>query len=124
MNLGKFFNQKAIYWPPDAPDGYGGYTYLTPVEVSVRWTLKQEEFLTYGKGSLGNDAMNAIQTLLSKVVVLSETDFEYKGRMTLGLLVNLDSDDTPDTMKALTIEGFEKIPTIKADQFLRKAWLN
>jgi len=116
MNLAKFFNQAAVYWPPGTPDGYGGYSYGTPVDITVRWTLKQEKFVS---GSPGG----SIEELLSRVTVLSETDFEYKGRMVLGSLTDLDSDATPDSEGALTIESFEKIPTIKADQFLRKAWL-
>jgi len=117
MNLGKFFNQKAVYWPSPTPDGYGGYTYGEPVEVAVRWTIKREKFLTsQGTG-------NGVEEVLSRVVVLSETDFDMKGRMALMNLIDLSSFGTPETEDALTIEGFEKIPTIKADQFLRKAYL-
>ena len=117
MNLGKFFNQKAVYWPSPTPDGYGGYTYGEPIEVDVRWTVKQEKFLS------SQGAGNGVEEILSRVVVLSETDFDMKGRMALMLLADVDSSGTPETEDALTIESFEKIPTIKADQFLRKAFL-
>ena len=117
MNLKKFFNQKAVYWPTPTPDGYGGYTYGEPVEVDVRWTVKQEKFLS------SQGAGNGVEEILSRVVVLSEIDFDMKGRMALMNLIDLSSSSTPEIEGALTIEGFEKIPTIKADQFLRKAFL-
>ena len=117
MNLGKFFNQKAVYWGSPTPDGYGGYTYDEPVEVDVRWTIKQEKFLS------SQGAGNGVEEILSRVIVLSETDFTMKGKMALMSLVDVDSSGTPEDENALTIEGFEKIPTIKADQFLRKAYL-
>lgn len=117
MNLAKFFNQKAVYWGSPNPDGYGGYTYSAPIEVDVRWTVKQEKYFSSEGGS------ESTQEKLSKVMVLSETDFDFNGRMMLGTIVDLSSDQDPDTNDALTIDGFEKIPTIKATQFLRKAYL-
>ncbi len=116
MNLTKFFNQTAVYWPPLTINGFGNITHDTPVEVAVRWTVKKERFLSSGGGG------NTVEELLSKVVILAETDFEQKGKMKLGTLIGLDSDQLPDS-DSLLIEGFEKIPTIKADQFLRKAYL-
>jgi hypothetical protein len=116
MNLAKFFNQTAVYWPPGIEDGYGGMTYGEPTEVRLRWAIKQEKFLS---GSPGN----SVEEILSSAVVLSETDFEINGRLFLGTLDDLSSDDDPNTNQAATIKGFNKIPTIKADQFLRKAWL-
>lgn len=116
MNLAKFLNQDAVYWGSPSSDGFGGYTYGEPEDVKVRWAVKQERFLS---GSPGN----TIEEILSAAVVLSETDFEINGRLWLGKLVDLSSDENPNTNQALTIKGFEKIPTIKADQFLRKAWL-
>jgi len=117
MNLRRFFRQKAVYWPSPTPDGYGGYTYGEPVEVDVRWTVKQDKFLS------SQGAGNGVEEILSRAVVLSETDFDMKGRLALMNLIDLSSSSTPETEGALTIEGFEKIPTIKADQFLRKAFL-
>ena len=116
MNLKKYFNQTVVYWANPVVDGFGAATYDDPVEVKVRWTVKQEKFLS-SKGSENNVIEN-----LSKVVVLAETDFDIGGRMLLGLLVDLDSDQLP-SVTALTIDGFEKIPTIKATQFLRKVYL-
>jgi hypothetical protein len=117
MNLSKFFNQTAVYWGSPIPDGWGGFTYADPVEMAVRWSDMQEKFVS-------GSPDGSIEELLSRSVILSETDFEVNGRMYLGSLVDLDSTSTADDMGALTIKSVAKIPTIKADQFLRKAWLN
>ena len=117
MNLQKFLNQDAVYWGSPTPNGFGGYTYGDPVDVKVRWSIKQEKFLS------AHGADNSIEEILSAAVILSETDFEINGRLWLGKVVDLSSDELPDTNGANTIKGFEKIPTMKADQFLRKAWL-
>jgi len=117
MNLSKYFNQTACYWGNPEPDGFGGYTFDDPVEVKVRWTVKQEKFLSsQGVG-------NGVEEILSRVTVLSETDFDMNGRMALESLVDLSSGQLPETEGALTIMGFEKIPTKDATQFLRKAYL-
>lgn len=141
MNLSKFLNQTAVYWAPRANDGYGGLTYSSPVEVSVRWALKQEEFLS--RPAAPSPAEVTV-TLLSSVVVLLETDLEYNGRMALGtldsltgLVRSLEMEDDLELLDALemaesqqpnlsvtyTIKGLAKIPDIKAQQFLRKLWL-
>lgn len=118
MNLQKFLNQDAVYWGSPTPNGFGGYTYADPVDVKVRWSIKQEKFLSAEAG-----ATNSVEEILSTAVILSETDFEINGRLLLGIVADLSSDELPDTNGANTIKGFGKIPTMKADQFLRKAWL-
>lgn len=119
MNLSKFFNQTAVYWGNPQPDGWGGFTYDDPVEVLVRWTDKVERFLPAGYGT----GKQMIEEMLSRTVLLSETDFDINGRVFLGELTDLDSDQDPDGVGALTIKGHAKIPDLKAQQFLRKTWL-
>jgi hypothetical protein len=114
MNLTKVLNQTAVYWGNPTADGWGGYTYDSPVEVAVRWTDKQEKYVT---------TQGTYLEQLSRAVILSETDFEIKGRMMLGTLTDLTSDMLPDSNGAYTIDGFAKIPDKTANQFLRKAWL-
>ncbi len=123
MNLAKFFNQTAVYWGSPTLNAYGGYTYASPVEVKVRWSDIQEVFKTGGVSSAMRDTKNAVEEVLSKVVLLSETDFEINGRMALKTLVELGSAEDPDEEGALLIMGHAKIPTITATQFLRKTWL-
>ncbi len=119
MNIKKYLNQTAVYWGIPEPDGFGGFTFANPVEVKVRWTVKQDKFLTsHGIG-------NGVEEILSRVVALSDTDFDMNGKMALMSLTDLDSNSLPedDNIQALTIMGFEKIPNKKATQFLRKVYL-
>lgn len=120
MNLGQYFNQTAVFWSAPVPDGWGGFTFASPVEVDVRWTEKQEKF-NIDKGTFGGEGL--MEEALSNVVILCETDLELKGKMFLGSLTDLSSDQLPESVDALTIMGYSKIPTKLADQFLRKAWL-
>jgi hypothetical protein len=115
MNLTKYLNQTAVYWGNPQADAWGGMTYADPVEVAVRWTENQEKFV-----SGTNDSY---EEKLSKVYVISETDFVVKGRMMLGTLTDLTSDMLPGSNNALTIDGYAKIPDRTASQYLRKAWL-
>lgn len=112
MNLSKVLNQTVVYWAPIANDGWGGKTYASPVEVAVRWTDKQELFIS---GSAEEE--------VSRTVILAETDFLIEGRMLLATLLDLGSNQDPNEEGALTIKGFAKIPDKAANQFLRKAWL-
>jgi len=123
MNLAKFFNQTAVYWATPTPDGFGGHTYAAPVEVEVRWAVKQERFLSGAMGGGGAAIGSGIEEILSTAVILAEQDFEINGRLFLGTFLDLTSDELPGSVNALTIKGFNKIPTVKADQFLRKVWL-
>lgn len=34
--------QKAVYWPEPVNDGFGGFSYGTPIEVDCRWIEKSE----------------------------------------------------------------------------------
>lgn len=117
MNLQKYLNQTAVYWGSPSPNGFGLYTYGDPVEIKVRYSEKQEKFLS------GPGVDKAVEELLSKSIALAETDMEIGGRLYLGGLIDLDSDSDPDELFALTVKGFEKIPNKKATAFLRKAWL-
>lgn len=117
MNIAKYLNQTAVYWANPTPDGLGGWTYDSPVERDVRWTDKQEKFLS------GKEVQDGVQELVSRSVILAESDFDVNGRLYLGVLADLDSDELPDSVEALTIMAVGKIPTITATQFLRKVWL-
>jgi hypothetical protein len=117
MNIQRLLNQTAVYWGNPVVDAWGATTYDSPVEVKVRWTEKQEAYLS----SLGGPG--TYEEKLSRVVVISETDFEVKGRMMLGELTDLTSDQLPESNNALIIDGYAKIPDRLARQYLRRAWL-
>lgn len=107
--LAKNLKQTATYWAPSAKDGYGGYTFVTPVAVNCRWLLKQELFID-AKG----------KEKVSAAVVLLGQDVSLGGYLYLGTSTEANPKDVSGSYE---IRGFAKIPDIKGASFLRKAWL-
>ena len=109
--------QTAIYWGDPQSDGMGGRTFGSsyPVELSVRWEQRQELFI---------DA--AGQEKRSQAVVYVAQDVDMGGYLFLGTLDNLSSAEEADPLTvdgAHEIRGWAKVPSLKADRYLRKIWL-
>lgn len=107
--------QTAVYWGNPQSDGYGGRTFEDPVEINVRWSDRQEMFV---------DAQAREQT--SRAVVHTATDLVVGGYLYLGTLADLSSAEEGDPLSLSTayeIRAFSKTPNIRADNFVRKAWL-
>ena len=107
--LTKSLLQTATYWAPSAKDGYGGYTFTTPVIIDCRWILKQELFID-AKG----------KEKVSAAIVLLEQDVSLGGYLYLGASAESNPKDVSNSYE---IRSFAKIPDIKGTSFLRKAWL-
>lgn len=113
MKIRKFLRQTAVYWAPYAPDGFGGMEYEIPVEIPVRWTDKQELFI--------NDKM---ETQLSKAVIMVDVDLAVNGMISLMSISDLVIGDySPAGDSAYKIKAFQKMPDVKAKQFVRKVWV-
>ena len=115
MDIASMLNQTAIYWGTPTQNGWGGVSYGTPVEVTVRWMEKQQKFID----------MSGVEAV-SKVTVISETDFVLGGRLWLGELTDLTTEQKADpTSKAgcSEIRGYNKTPSLDATEFLRRAFL-
>ena len=110
--------QTAVYWAPGSGrakyDELGQPTQIDPVEIRCRWSNKVEQFI---------DSKGAEQ--ISKSKVYPGIDLEPGGYLRLGTISDLDSADVnPEVIDgAWEIKAFDKIPTLKADKFLRKAFL-
>jgi len=107
--------QTAVYWAPDAPDGYGGMTYDDPVEISCRWEDKAQLFA---------DAQG--RQISSRSVVFVLEDLELEGCLLLGELDDIDSSDLDDPIAAgaRVIINFDKIPALgSTTDYVRKAYL-
>jgi len=107
--------QTAVYWGNPQSDGAGGRTFDDPVEISIRWEERQELFI---------DANGQEST--SKAVVYLGEDVNIGGYLYLGDFNDLSSAEEGDPLTvggACEIRSFQKLPSIKADRFLRKAWL-
>jgi len=113
--ISNMLNQTAVYWANPVNDGYGGRSFDTGTEVSVRWEQKQELFI--------DEKANELR---SHAVVYTETDMTTGEYLYLGTLADLSSAEEGDPLSILgayEIRATEKITNLAADRTLRKVWL-
>jgi len=114
--LKKLSVQTAVYWGAPVNDGYGGYTYSTPVEIAVRWE-GSTKVITTTKGT----------EYVSRAEVIVNQDVDEEGYLHLGTLSDLTEAQKADPKlvnSAWKIMKFDKIPMIfKDDEFVRKVFL-
>lgn len=104
-----------MYWANPQSDGFGGRIFDEPVEIEVRWEDRQELFI---------DANG--QEVRSRSVVYLGQDINIGGYLYLGSLSGLSSDEESNPLSvsaAYEIRGYQKVPNLKTEQFLRKVWL-
>lgn len=112
--------QDAVYWAlasvesgGDDFDDYGQPILTDPVEVKCRWEDKSEEFV----------AANGTK-MLSHAVVYVDRDVDVGGVLMLGELTDItDADNVRENAGAWEIKRFDKIPNLRATEFLRIAFL-
>jgi len=115
-------NQKAVYWPvtTDAfgrivPDNFSEPTFGPPVVLDVMW-MDEVEVFTDSKGN----------TRQSKAIVFTGVDVANDGMMLRGDMTNVPAGFTnrpKEIQGAALIRKFTKVPTLKGDQYVRKAYL-
>jgi hypothetical protein len=107
-------NQTAVYWGNPITNGRGGFTWDDPVEIVCRWS---------DSGKMLESADGKQFVAISEVQV--NQDLDVDGMLLLLSLDDLDSGnyDDPVNAGAISIKQFDKIPTIKANRFYRKAYL-
>jgi len=111
----RMLKQKAVYWELSSLefDNYGQPIPTSPVEIDCRWEDVGEEFLD-----------DAGTTQLSRAKVYVDRDVEIGGVLMLGeLSSSVDEDNPKENENAWEIRRFEKLPTLKATQFLRTVYL-
>ena len=109
--------QTAVYWGNPTPDGRGGKTFDTAVEIACRWQNKVEK--------VGRVGGTESEVIISNAQVFVIQDVEELGYLYLGVLDDLDSDPDPlEVGGAYEIKKFEKSPALRhTDEFVRKAYL-
>lgn len=114
MNIDRKLKQTAVYWGTPTPSGYGGCTYASAVEISVRWEDKQELF-TNDRG----------EQELSRAIIYTNQDMDIGGYLYLGEESELDSShDQPEIVEGVyRIKAYASIPNVRATEYLRKIWL-
>lgn len=112
--------QTAVYWAPLGQNAGGVDQYDQPIELDpsgpnhgVRWEEKTEVFLN-----------NQNEEQVSKAIVYVGIDLEEKGVLWYGTLATITDLANPfKNPKAWMIHRLDKIPSRKANKFVRKAYL-
>ena len=107
-------NQTAVWWSGATNDGYGGRTFATMTEITVRWEDKPELF----RNALGVE-------VTSQAVVYLDRDVTVGDYLMLGTVAVLASgaDQPHDLPTSFAVKAFAKSPDLAAARFVRKAWL-
>ncbi len=109
----RIMKQKAVYWPPGDFDEYGRPKTGTAVELSVRWEMKNQEFI---------DPQNTRQ--VSTAVILVPVDVAVGGLLYLGTLVETEEASFPSDVRqggAVEILQFQKTPDRRVTRYVRRA---
>jgi len=112
--------QICVYWPlassdsgGDDFDDYGQPIVTTPIELNCRWEDVAEEFI---------DKNGTRQISHSKVY--PDQDVDVGGILMLGTEDDItDLTNIKENDNAWEIRRFDKLPNLKATEFLRTAWL-
>jgi len=113
MNFAKYCKQYAVYWAPSTPDAYGGTAYTDGVELAVRWENVQDQIYT-----------DTGEVLIATNYVMCLQDLEVGGLLWKGQLADwTGGTPTPQTENVHRIVKTTNIPDIRADTFLREAYM-
>ncbi len=112
--------QTAVYWAMAASesagedfDDHGQPQWASPVEIKCRWEDVSKEFVD-PKGT----------TRVSRSIVYADRDLVVGGVLMLGELTDVDEEENVlENDGAWEIRRFDKIPNLKATEFLRMAYL-
>lgn len=105
--------QKAVWFEATGTDPYGKPTYAQPVQIDCRWEDVAKQYIK----PTGEEAM-------SQAVVYPDRDVKPKDVLRKGLLSELtDPSDPKANEGAFEVMRFDKLPTIRATEFLLTAYL-
>lgn len=114
--VSRMYKQTAVYWGSPVNDGFGGKTFAEPIEIQCRWENKKELL----KDVQGNE-------IVATSIVYVLQDMDEQGYLYLGLLDDFDSPIDINNPKkidnAYEIKRFDKLPSIKGNEFIRKVYL-
>lgn len=114
--LNRALNQTLVYWDFSARDGFGGATFVAPVEISGRWEKKQQMFTT----SNGNRLVSSSVIFVGQDV--NENDWLFLGSLA-DIASSIDETNPKNVSEAHQVRAFTKKPTLRADKFQRIVFL-
>lgn len=106
-SLSRFHKQTITHWVPTG-DGYGGFSYSTPVALKGRWQSNVEKMVTLD----GEEFVSQAHIWLS--VVVNVGDYLFKG-------TSVEAD--PNTVGASRVRIQTEIPSIRGTFVERKVIL-
>jgi hypothetical protein len=119
--------QNAIYWPPASVDDFGREAHGALVELilvpggsnfRVRWEDKNEEFLDAAGTTRHSNAV------VYCPVLPGGSEVAVGGFLWLGNRNDLTDEAVPrDNPGAYEVRRFDKLPNLRATEFLRTAYL-
>ena len=111
MSFARNLKQDVTHWPVTGSDGYGGFTFGTPVKLLGRWEEKTELFITPDN-----------EEAHSRVVAYLNTDVSVGDFVGLG---DLTATPDPGTLNgsAYRIRNYGKTTDLRNLNILRKLWL-
>lgn len=107
--------QKAVWWQRLGNSETGAPIYADPVEISVRWEDRIEEFKTQSG-----------ETQVSSAVVYPDRDLSPKDQLRLGELTDLTSpipEQWSLNQGVREVRAFQKFPNLRGSQFLRIVYI-
>lgn len=105
----KNLDQTATYWSPATPDGYGGSTFSTPIQIKCRWEDQDEEFVN----TLGVREVSRSRVFVGQDVVTG-------GYLLLGVSTETNPVHTTGAWK---IKVVRKMRALKRNVFQREVLL-
>jgi len=84
MSLASMQTDTIVYWEPGAPDGFGKYSFATPVELKCRFQSSTERFVD----SSGVE-------FISTAIVYPQQDLSLHGWIYKGTLASISSQADP-----------------------------
>jgi hypothetical protein len=109
----KMRKQDAVYWARDGADGYGQPQYAPPAAVRCRWDDTAEQLIDPTTGAV----------FVSQSRVYVDRDMQPGDWLWLGLLADVPVATDPVASGGYEVKRFDKIPNLKASEFLRIAIL-
>jgi len=102
----------AVYWPRKGFDKFGKPKFDYPQEIKCRWQDTAEEYID------DEGTRQASSAIVFAGFDIKPGDYLKKGK------IDMHTPDSPlGEDGAWEVVKFEKLPTLKADNFLRRAYL-
>jgi hypothetical protein len=114
MNITQSLIHTAVYWGNPQSNGYGGYFYDDPVEISVRWNDEQRKYLGKTKG------LTTYTELISNAAIMVDQDLDLGGMIAQTTLNDLTSAEDPGDNNAFEIKAIEKTASTSGDVYFRE----